>query len=246
MLLSTIFLSITSLLAELITNSEQLVKAMYNKYHNNYNKNISFIQKNIEYKENGEKEITTMYEAHHYPGMYRVDYGFIPNKNGFIFGNDSIYHFKDGVLTQTLPGEHDIILLTGDVFYLKPEVSIARIKENDFDISKFRTEMFEGKKTYVVGSSDKKDTLSPQFWIDAENLYLVRLIKKNRITSVVEDAHFVEHAKVGDAWIEDRVIVFSDGKKIREEIYTEVKPNNEFEPELFNPKFWGKVHWHKK
>ncbi len=85
-----------------------------------------------------------------------------------------------------------------------------------------------------------------QFWIDAENLYLVRLIKYNKITHQIEDHHFVEHEKVGDAWVENKVIVFSKGRKIREEEYTEVSPNEELEPTIFNPKFWGKVHWHKK
>lgn len=231
---------------ENITSSQTLVHAMFDRYHNNCNKNITFIQKNIEYKENGEKEVSVMYEAHHYPGKYRIDYGYIPNKSGYIFGNDSLYHFKDGVLSDTYAGEHDIILLTGDIFYLKPEKTLERLKANGFNINNFRVDTLEGKKVYVVGSTSKDDTLSAQFWIDAQNLYLVRHIKKSPSSGYTEDSHFVEHEKVGDSWVEDRVIIYAQGRKIREEIYTEVKPNNDLEPNLFNPKYWGKVHWHKK
>lgn len=245
-MLRILLLSTLSLIGQNISNTEALVKGMFEKYHNNYNKNITFIQKNIEYKPDGQKEISVMYEAHHYPGKYRIDYGYIPNKSGYIFGNDSLYHFKDGTLSETYAGEHDIILLTGDIFYIKPEKTIEKLKKSGFNTNHFRVDTLEGKKVYVVGSSSKSDTISPQFWIDAQNLYLVRHIKKSDFNNLIEDSHFVEHEKVGDAWVEDRVIIYSKGKKIREEIYTEVKPNNDLEPDLFNPKYWGKLHWHKK
>lgn len=242
----TIVLSVLNTLNLAITSTEALVKAMYERYHNNYNKSITFIQKNIDYKENGEKVVSVMYEAHHYPGKYRVDYGFIPNRSGYIYGNDSLYHFENGTLTNTYAGEHDIILLTGDIFYIKPEKALEKLKKSGFDITKFRLDTLEGKKMYVVGTLSKTDTISPQFWIDTENLYLARYIKKNELTSQIEDHHFIEHQKIGDAWIEDRVLIYVKGKIIREELYTEVRPNNELEPTLFNPKYWGKVHWHKK
>ena len=240
-----IFLSLLSASNPSIHSTEALVTAMHERYHNNCNKNITFIQKNIEYKENGQKEVSVMYEAHHYPGHYRIDYGYVPNKDGYIFSNDSLYHFKDGKLVDTHSGEHDIILLTGDIFYIKPEKTIDKLQQSGFNTAYFRTDTLEGKKVYVVGSAHKKDTLSTQFWIDMENLYLVRHIKRNE-AGTVEDSRFVEHEKVGDSWVEDRVIIYAHGRKIREEIYTEVKPNNTLEPDLFNPKYWGKLHWHKK
>ncbi|MFN8436868.1 MAG: hypothetical protein U0V72_04430 [Cytophagales bacterium] len=234
------------LLLNFVTNLETLISAMHEKYHNNYNKNITFIQKNIEYKSNGDKTVSVLYEAHNYPDHMRVDYGFTPNINGVIYTKDSIYNFSNGKHINTSYGKNPMVFLTGDIYYLHKEKILKTLVELGFNTTKFKTVNYEGKKTYVVGTETENDTLSEQFWIDAENLYLVRLIKKNSATQVLEDMHFIEHEKVGDSWVEDRVIVYSNGIKIREELYTEVNPNNELDPTIFNPKFWGKVHWHKK
>lgn len=224
--------------------SEELIAAMHTKYFGNFNANITFIQINTYFLEGGKTHGDISYEAFHYPGKFRVDHGVKHSQDGFIIRNDSVYNFKGGVMTNKTVDIYDLLMFTGDIYFLEPKESAIKIKKMGYNLAKFREAEWLGKKVYVVGA-DAGDEKSPQFWIDSEELYLIRNINVNKTSGVVEDQHFKEHSKVSKAWVEERVEIFVDGKMVKREHYAEVKADNTLDMKIFEPAYLGKIHWRK-
>jgi hypothetical protein len=228
-----------------INSTESLVKEMHKKYTGKFNRDITFIQMNTHYLDDGKIELSTCYEAFHFPGKYRIDIGYVPNVDGVIHHNDSVYYFKDGKLVKKQYELNDVLLLTGDIYFIDPQETLVKLKKLGYDITQFREDKWDDRPVYVVGAK-KGDEKSPQFWIDKENLYLVRNINVSKETGLLEDAHYVEHEIVGNVWVENKVKVYSNGKLLRMEKYAEVEPNKGLHNDLFNPSKWGAIHWHTK
>lgn len=238
------FLSVCIMNAQ-VNSAEKLVSEMHKKYVGKFNKDITFIQLNTHYHENGKTELTTCYEAFHFPGKYRIDLGFTPNIDGVIHHNDSAYYFKDGKLVKKELELNDVLLLTGDIYFIEPTEALSKLKKLGYNLSIFREDKWDDKPVFVVGAN-KGDEKSPQFWIDKENLYLVRNINVSKETGKLEDAQYVEHEIVGSVWVENKVKIYSEGKLVRMEKYTEVEPNKGLNKDIFNPNKWGSIHWHQK
>jgi hypothetical protein len=244
---SLVFLMTLSLSAFCqIKDAESLIKAMHTKYAGNFNSNISFIQLNQDIDENGKVKHSMSFEAFHYPGKFRNDMGPVPMKEGYIVSEDKIITFKDGVKVSEKPCVMDVGLLTGDIYFMSVEEAIKECKKHGYDLSKFREDVFKGKPVYVVGTTDKTDEKSPQFWIDKQELYIVRDINFSEEDNELEDIHYLEHAKVGKAWVEERVEIFVNGRMVKKEHYAEVKADNKFDQKMFDPQYFGKVHFRNK
>jgi len=232
--------------AQKALNAEDLVSKMHKKYHTKFNANITFIQLNQDIDATGKITHSMSFEAFHYPGKFRNDIGPTPHKEGYIVANDIMYLFKDGKIVSQKPCIMDVGLLTGDIYFMTVDKAIEECKKHGYDLSKFREDVFHGKPAYVVGAKDKLDEKSPQFWIDQEELYVVRDINFSEEDNELEDVHYLEHAKVENAWVEERVEIYVNGKLIKKEHYAEVKANNELNLEIFNPQKIGAVHWRAK
>lgn len=241
----TAFISLNSF-AQKIGSAEELIRKMHKKYHNNFNANITFIQLNQDIDETGKITHSMSFEAFHYPGKFRNDYGPTPKKDGYIVSNDVLFEYKDGKVVNERPCLMDVGLLTGDIYFMPVDKAIEECKKHGYNLANFREDVFLNKPVYVVGANNKSDEKSPQFWIDAEELYVVRDINFSEEDNLLEDVHYLEHAKVENAWVEERVEIFVNGKLVKKEHYAEVKANNELNLEIFNPKNFGNLHWRPK
>jgi outer membrane lipoprotein-sorting protein len=229
-----------------IKDAESLIKAMHAKYSGNFNANITFIQLNQDIDETGKVTHSMSYEAFHYPGKFRNDMGPSTMKEGYIVADDKITTFKDGKKVQEKPCVMDVGLLTGDIYFMAVEEAIKECKKHGYDLTKFREDVLKGKSVYVVGTTDKADEKSPQFWIDKQELYVVRDINFSEEDGQLEDIHYLEHAKVGKAWVEERVEIYANGKLVKKEHYAEVKADNKFDPKMFDPQYFSTIHWRNK
>lgn len=228
-----------------IKDAESLIRKMHKKYHGNFNRDITFVQLNEDYDENGKViKHSTSFETFHYPGKFRNDIGPLVNKDGYIIINDSIYLFKNGKVYEKRYTQYDVGLLTGDLYFMKIDDALNELKRHGYNLSVFREDMWRGKPVYVVGAQ-KGDERSPQFWIDQEELYIVRDINFSVEENKLQDIRFLEHAKVEKAWVEERIEIYVNGKLVRKEHYAEVKANSDLDLKIFDPNAIGKVHWRK-
>jgi len=227
-----------------IKDSKSLIKVMHERYSGKFNKNITFIQIDTEINPDGSRgKVTSSYEAFHFPGKFRADHGPTHSQEGIIVSNDTVYDFEGGQIVGKVPGIYDVLTLYGDIYFYALDEAMVKIHKLGYDMTKFRSDTWKGKDVFVIGA-DKGDVTSPQFWIEKEELYLVRNINISKESGKLEDNQYLEHQKVENAWVESKVDIYSGGKLIRQEKIAEAKANKQLDMKIFDVKHLGNVHWH--
>ena len=136
------------------------------------------------------------------------------------------------------------MLLGFDIYNQTLSRSINLLRREGFDLSRFHETTFDGRPMFVVGAR-QGDTRSKQFWIDAEYLYFVRLLEPSpRDSTKLQDVRFVKYRREGEAWMAPRVEVYTGGKLVFYEDYSDVKANVPLDEALFDPTKWKTArHW---
>jgi outer membrane lipoprotein-sorting protein len=233
-------LSVNTISPPKINSTESLIAAMHRQYQGKWPRTYTFTQHNTHYAADTVLKKTIWQEAIQFPDKFRIDFS-LPEGNAVIFSGDSVYNFKGRTLQSRQYRINHLIMLTGGIHFLKQQEALRKLEEAGFKTEIFREDTWQGRKAYVVGAS-RGDEKSSQFWIDAENLYLLRvltLMPDGRL----QDGHFGKHIRTAGGWIETEVLFFMDGKKVQLEEYKEVKANASLPEGLFKPESFGKVHW---
>ena len=230
--------------ADKIKTSEDLIRAMQQKYAKSWYKTLTFKQKTTEFHEDGTKKESTWYEALEVPGRLRIDFDPVTEGNGVLFVNDTLYRFKDGAQADSRPFVHPLLVLGFDIYFMTPDDAIKKLQGLKFDLSTLREDTWQGRPVYVVGAK-QGDLHSQQFWIDKKNLYFVRMLgpagKDGKLT---QETQFNKYFKVkGGGWVSPEVVFMIDGKPRTTEEYTEVRTDVPLDDKLFDPQYWKTAHW---
>jgi hypothetical protein len=245
------FILVTSLILVLapatlgakVTTTEQLIQAMQKKYANSWYKTATFVQKTTNIDPAGNKKVETWYEALSVPGSLRIDFTPIKDGNGILFTNGQIYTFKSGKIESNRPFVHPLMVLGFDIYRLPESNVIETLKGLKFDLSIFREDTWQGRPAYVVGAK-AGDLHSPQFWIDQQDLYFVRMIRPGaRDPAQTQETQFNKYQKLGGGWMAPEVIFTVDGKVVTTEEYSEMRADVSLDPKLFDPQYFATVHW---
>jgi outer membrane lipoprotein-sorting protein len=230
--------------ASTIKTSEDLIAAMRKKYVKSWYKTTTFKQITTDFDKDGSKKAAVWYEAISMPGRLRIDFDPIKSGNGILFANDNIYSFKDGKLENSRPLIHPLVLLAFDVYFLPVDQTMAKLKQLKFDLSVFREDTWQGRSVYVVGAK-AGDQHSPQFWIDKQRLYFVRMFRPAGKDGVsTSEIQFNKYQRLGGGWISPEVIFMLDGKTTTTEEYSELRANVNLDDKLFDPEAWTTAsHW---
>lgn len=245
-LLSTIVLALGSAAhAQKITSGEALLRAMHDRYQNDWYDTLTFTQKSTTHKPDGTTSSEIWHEAMMVPGRLRVDIGPTDAGNGVIFANDTVTPFKDGKAQPSRPLVHMLLVLGFDVYKQPVEKTIEEVKAEGIDLTKFHEEDWQGAPAYVVGA-DKGDLKSKQFWIEKKRLLFVRLIAPDRHDpSKIADTRFLDYRKTSPGWVSARVEFYTDGKLVFDEQYSEIEVNGKLNPAMFDPAQFATTHWEK-
>jgi hypothetical protein len=227
-----------------ISSTESLIEAMQHKYAGKWAKTVTFVQYNTHYKNDSVSGTSVWYEAIAYPDKFRIDFGHPREGNAVIFANDSVFNFKEGQLKASRRQPNNLMLVAGGIYFLKKSEALQRLKEAGYDITTFHEGNWQGKPVYVIGAA-KGDLSKTQFWIDKENLYLVRTLTPTP-DQHLQEARFSKHIKSAGGWIETEVLFLTDGIKEQLEEYKEIKANAHLPEGLFNHTSFGKIHWMKQ
>ena len=226
-----------------ISNTNELIAAMQKKYGQSWYKTATFVQETTNVQPDGTSKVETWYEAMMVPGSLRID--FTPTKagNGILFTDGKIFVFKDGKVDTTRPFEHPLLILGFDIYRTPASDVTTKLQAMKFDLSQFREDSWQGRPVYVVGAK-VGDLHSPQFWIDQENLYFVRMLRPGgKDGTQTQETQFNKYQKLGGGWIAPEVIFMVDGKVVTTEKYSEIRDDVKLDPKLFDPQFWTTVHW---
>jgi outer membrane lipoprotein-sorting protein len=229
--------------ARRIGTSEELVQAMQKKYAGTWYKTATFVQQTTNYQPDGTKKVETWYEAMSLPGSLRIDFTPTSDGNGILFTNNQIYSFKSGKVDVNRPFVHPLLVLGFDIYRLPYADVIEKLKGLKFDLSLFHEDTWQGRPVYVVGAK-QGDLHSPQFWIDQEHLYFVRMLRPaGKDGAQTQETQFNKYQKLGGGWMSPEVIFMVDGKTLTTEEYSDLRADVSLDPRLFDPQYWSTVHW---
>jgi len=243
--LITAILSSSFAHAQEIRGGEDLLRAMHDRYKNSWYQTVTFKQKSTTYKPDGSSSAETWYEAASIPGKLRIDIGSPAAGNGYLFVDGDLSVIKDNKVTDTRHSVNMLLVLGFDVYRQDPEITAKIVKEEGYDLSKIREDTWDGKPVYVVGAA-KGDLKSKQFWVEKNTLLFVRDIEPARKDAEkIEDIRFIHYEPLAGAWIAAGVEVYSEGRKVFSEDYTEIRANVKLDPETFDPQKFATTHWEK-
>ena len=230
--------------ASKIRTGEDLIAAMRKKYAKTWYKNTTFKQVTTDFEKDGTKKIAVWYEAISMPGRLRIDFDPVKDGNGILFASDQIYTFKDGKLENSRALIHPLVLLAFDVYFLPVDQTLAKLKLLKFDLSILREGSWQGRPVYVVGARTG-DLHSPQFWIDKQRLYFVRMFRPaGKDGALTSEIQFNKYERLGGGWIAPEVIFKIDGQTTTTEAYSEMRVNVNLDDSLFDPEKWTTAkHW---
>jgi hypothetical protein len=229
--------------AQEIRSGKALLRAMHDRYQSSWYRTITFTQKSTTYKPDGASSAETWYEAALLPGRLRIDIGPPRDGNGVVLVDGTVTVFRDGKITDTHPRVNMLLVLGFDVYRQDPETTIKVVKGEGYDLGKIHEDVWEGHPAYVVGA-DKGDLKSKQFWIAKDTLLFVRVIEPAREDPAkLDDIRFADYRPLAGAWVAARVEVYSEGRLVFSEDYTDIKANVKLEPAVFDPKQYSTTHW---
>src|SRR6476646_3975119 len=86
-----------------ISNTNELIAAMQEKYGKSWYKTATFVQETTNFQPDGTSKVETWYEAMSVPGTLRIDFTPTTAGNGILFTDSKIYVFKDGKIDAQRP-----------------------------------------------------------------------------------------------------------------------------------------------
>ncbi len=216
-----------------------LIERMRQRYVGKWYRTLTFVQRTTL----ADGRVETWYEAAELPGKLRIDIAPLDGKNTLLFRNDSLYEFKGGVLAESRPMIHPLMVLGFDVYAQPVDVTVRKLRELGFDLGRLHESTWEGRPAFVVGAA-AGDTVTRQFWIDQERLYFVRMVepgKKNPSARV--ETRFDKYIPLGQGWLETEVRFLVDGDTRMLEEYSEPRAGVELSPDIFEPDRWVPPNW---
>ncbi len=228
-----------------VKSGEVLVKAMHDRYASTWYKTVTFTQKSTTFNPDGTTKVETWYEAALLPGKLRIDIGPASDGNGYLLVDGNVTVFHGGEIKASRAQQNMLLVLGFDVYAQSPAATLAIAKQEGFDAGKFHEDIWEGKPVYVFGA-EKGDLKSKQFWVEKERLLFVRLLEPDTADpNKSQDIRFADYRPLGAGWIAALVEVYSDGKKVFSEEYTEIKKDAPLDAAVFDPKQFTTTHWEK-
>jgi outer membrane lipoprotein-sorting protein len=226
-----------------VSNTDQLIAAMQKKYGKSWYKTATFVQETTNIEPDGTSKTEIWYEAMSVPGSLRIDFTPVSDGNGILFTDSKIVVFKAGKVDTTRAFDHPLLILGFDIYRLPVEEVTRKLQALKFDLSQFREDTWQERPVYVVGAK-AGDEHSPQFWIDQQHLYFVRMLRPaGKDGTQTQETQFNKYQKLGGGWIAPEVIFLLDGKVVTTEKYSEIRGDVKLDPKLFDPQFWTTVRW---
>ena len=231
--------------AQEIHSGDALLRAMHDRYQSSWYQTVTFTQTSTTYKPDGTSSAETWYEAASIPGRLRIDIGPPADGKGYVLVDGEVSIIKENKVAGTRHSVNMLLVLGFDVYRQDPVKTIEVVKGEGYDLSKLHEDTWEGKAAYVVGA-EKGDLKSKQFWVAKDTLLFVRDIEPSRADATkMDDIRFTNYRPLAGVWIAAGVEVWSEGKKVFSEDYTDIEANVKLAPGTFDAQQFAATHWEK-
>lgn len=225
-----------------VTSGSGLIKAMHDRYDGKYLRTLSFLQNNTSYTPTGQERKSQWYEHIEVPGKLRIAFLPATQKSGLVLVDNRIATFDNGIRVDFRPNINPLLLLTTDV-YVAPIATITRDLDSlHVDTEIIRSDDWQGQPVYVVGAK-AGDTTSNQFWVDKDNLRLVRFIQSSKAgdRTIISDTRVQNYKEIEGFDIPTEFLVIRNGRPVWREQYADVRINEEFPAGTFDQARWNDI-----
>jgi hypothetical protein len=225
-----------------ITSGNGLLKAMHDRYDGKYLRTISFLQNNTSYTPSGQERKSQWYEHLEAPGKLRIAFLPATQKSGLVLVDNRIATFDNGIRVDFRPSINPLLLLTTDV-YVSPLPSVTRDLDSlHVDTEIIRSDEWEGQPVYVVGAK-AGDSTANQFWVDKDNLRLVRFIQSAKAgdRTIVSDTRVKSYKEIQGFDVPTEFLVIRNGRPVWREEYADVRINEDFPAGTFDQARWNDI-----
>ena len=216
-------------------NGTDVIRAMHDRYAAVWYKTLTFSQTTTLTLPDGGTLVQQWLEAGKFPGHLRIDTD-TARRSGVIYNRDSVYRFTNGKLAASTADLNELLILGFDIYTQPVEHTVDVLRGRGVDLSAVSRSTWEGRPVFVVGAT-AGDTVSKQFWIDAERLVFVRLLETVKTPSGQRrlEYRFLKYVPHGNAWVSEEVLGLRDGKPSLHEVYANVQVDVPLENATFDP-----------
>jgi len=219
-----------------LTNSEGLIKLIYQTYSKNWYPHLTFKQEMFRYKNDSLVSTEIWIEAYSAPSRWHIRYQDFDTGRGWLIVNDSIYTYNHNKLIGKRPRVHELMILGLDIYIVSPEIVISRIIGMNFDMSYFTTTTKNGKQVYQIGNPDKQC-----FWVEKGNLLFYGMRKVGE--SGVKETFFEAYKIIYDKPVATQIQSFENGKLVLFEKYFDIRLPSCLPEEFFEPANFATTRW---
>jgi len=229
------------------TSGIDVLRAMHDRYAAVWYKTLTFSQTTTITLPNGGSLQQQWLEAGKFPGRLRIDTD-TANRSGVIYTGDTVYRFTNGKLAAATADMNELLILGFDVYTQPVTRTVDVLRGRGIDLAKVSRATWAGRPVFIVGAVSG-DTLSKQFWIDAERLLFVRLVETATTATATRrlDYRFLNYVPHGNAWVAEEVVGLRDGKPSLHEVYANVQVNVPLDDATFDPKQYATfTPWYRR
>lgn len=224
-------------------NGREVVQRMFSQYEGKWYQTLQFTQENTRYLANGRTDRSQWKEYMLVPGRLRIEFLPATGGNGAVYADGNVYSFEGGRLTRTTPQINVLLVLTADVYAQPVETSVRQLTGLGIDMAKLRSDTWEKRPVWVVGSTGPADLGSPQFWIDAETWVVVRVVDRLPLGTAqgprpATEYQLTDYRTVSGIPMVHQITFLRDGKPFFLEQYTQVVLNGALDARLFSSTQW--------
>lgn len=211
---------------------------------------LKFVQKTTIRRQNGSDTVQTWYESlRHTPESgtrLRIDIGNPAEGNGVLSTADSTYVFRAGKLTATRAGGNEFLPLIEGVYVQPVSQTVKELAATKVDLSRVTAGEWRSRRVWIVGAASPADTLSPQFWVDADRNVVVRMLLLPAPTAPTMDIHLDDYVDLSGGWLATKVQMYISGARRQAEEYSDWQAGIPLDPALFETGSWSTArHWAK-
>lgn len=211
---------------------EQYVKSMHARYKDNWYRTLTFTQLTEIYRNDSLLRKSTWYEMARFPYELRIDMDTLDGGNRVLYKKDSTYRIRKNKIQGATVDPNPFIFFLGGMYMLPLDSVTASLTRTGYDLSLGGVTNWQGRKTFIIGAASDKDSARNQFWVDAEHLYVVRVVLKSG--AALLDVHLSGHTKLKKGWSENLVKFYRDGKLLQVEHYMNLQPDAVLTDEMFD------------
>lgn len=175
------------------------------------------------------------------PGKMRVEAMPKSARTGTVRDRQRLAVFRRGRRVATTNRVDLRTLLSYDVFAQASDTTIMWLDTARVRFGLVRRDRFDGRSVWVVGA-EKDDLTSSQFWVDADEWRVVRVIQREpRTPSVISDVRFVEYTEFLDVPVPTRIEIWRDGQLVETQELSEFAVNPTLPRSAFDLSRWTTV-----